>query len=350
MKIVIVDDSPADRNLCRTLLLEAYGPQLEYIEAATAAQGLEICRGANVDCVLVEYRLPGMNGTEFVAKLVAGEPGSAVVMLTGLDSGEVASAALKAGANDFLLKDRISADVLQLAIEKAIQKLNLVRMLNAERDRLAVSLSEKEVLLKEVHHRVKNNLQVIASLLRMQTAGLEDGHTVRALRESQHRVESMALVHEQLYESEDFRGINLTRYVSMLVGNLWQSYGVDPTRVSCHESVDGLPFAVDQAIPLGLILTELISNALIHGFPEGRSGSIQINCHRADRRILLEVSDDGVGLPGGMEPQQSNSLGLKIVKILSHQLKGEFSWKGGTPGITFTVSFPEHHAIGKGAS
>ncbi len=354
MKIVIVDDSTADRALCGRLLTEVYGSRLKYLEAGNAGAGLNMCRAERPDCVLVDYKLPDMTGIEFLAKLVAEEPNAAVVMLTGLDCGEIAAAALKAGAHDFLPKDHITGETLLLAIEKSIQRLNLTRMLHAERDRLAMSLAEKEVLLKEIHHRVKNNLQVISSLLRLQAANIKDDISARALLQSQHRVESMALVHEQLYESEDFREVDMARHAAKLVANLCESYGVDPGRIATHVTVDCVPLTVDQAIPVSLILTELVSNALSHGFPEGRSGAVRVEFHRAAGRIRLDVADDGVGVPEGMEPRRGRSLGLSIVNILAKQLKGEFSWERGSrgagPGTTFSVSFPERQPAGESVS
>jgi two-component sensor histidine kinase len=340
MKIVIVDDSAASRDLCRLLLKEVYGPRLEFIECGTAATGLDTCRAVRPDCLLVDYRLPDMTGIVFLTKLVAEEPSAAVLMLSSLDSGEAAAAALKIGAHDFLLKDHLSSETLHLAIEKAIQKLNLTRMLNAERDRLAASLAEKVVLLKEVHHRVTNNLQVIASLLRMQTTVLGDEPTAHALRESQHRVESMAQIHRQLYESEDFGEVDVAEHVSTLMANLFQSYGIDSARVTHQIAIDRLSLPVDQAIPVGLILNELVSNALKHAFPNGGPGTIQVRCHRIGGVITLEVIDDGIGIAANRDLKSPKSLGLEIVNILTHQLKGAFSRDRGAQGAVFRVSFP----------
>lgn len=347
MKIVIVDDSAADRGLCRRLLKEVYGLRLEFIECGNAATGLDTCRAARPDCVLVNYRLPDMTGIQFLANLIAEEPSAAVVMYTGLARGEVAAVALKAGGHDFLLKEYITSETLHLAVEKAIQRLNLTRMLNAERDRLAASLAEKVVLLKEVHHRVTNNLQVIASLLWMQTVATGDDRTANALRKSQHRVESMAMIHRQLYESEDFREVDLAEHVRTLMANLFESYGVDSARIACQVTVDHLPLPVDQAIPVGLILNEFVSNSLKHAFPDGRSGMVRVQCRRASGVVTLEVNDDGIGIPEGADLRTPKSLGLEIVNILAHQLRGTFSCAHGSLGTTFRVLFPAQQANGE---
>lgn len=348
MKIVMVDDSPADRKLCQVLLGEVHGSELEFFEASGAAHGLEICQSEKPDCVLLDYKLPDMTGLEFMTQLYAqdsvGAPTVAVVMLTGMASEQVAVDAMKAGAQDYLVKDRITAEGLSMAVRKATEKVGLMRELKAERDRLALSLAEKEVLIQEVHHRVKNNLAVIASLLRLQSSRISGGATDErvgaALLESQNRVESMALIHEQLYSNGDLREVDLARHASLLASNLFHSYGVDSSRVVWRVDMQPLLLGVDQAIPAGLILNELVSNALKHAFPDGRSGSIVIQGSRSDGRIQLAVRDDGVGVGPGIEMARPNSLGMHIIQILTRQLKGTFILASGRPA-GFEISFPE---------
>ena len=340
----MVDDSREDRDLCRLLLGKKHGAQLQFFETNLGAEGLETCRTIGPDCVLLDYSLPDMTGVEFLTRLrsadAAGQPGVAVVMLTGSGSEQDALDAIKAGAQDYVLKDRLTAQVLNLAVEKAVEKVVLIRAIKAERDSLARSLAEKEVLLKEVHHRVKNNLQVIASLLRLQADA--SGEELVALRESQHRVESMALIHEQLYETEVLHQVDLAKHAALLVANLFQSYGVETARITSRVTLEPLPLGVDQAIPAGLILNELVSNALKHAFPAGQTGLVSIEGGLRDGRVVLEVRDDGAGIPKGMDLKKTNSFGLKIVNILTGQLKGTFEVDR-SRGTTFRVSFPEQH-------
>jgi two-component sensor histidine kinase len=340
MKVVMVDDSPADCRLCQELLGEVYGSELEFFESHGAAQGLETCRTVTPDCVLLDYKLPDMTGLEFLAQLCPKDsvatPKFAVVMLTGVASEQVAAKAMRAGAQDYLVKDPITAEGLGLAVRKATEKVGLIRALQAERDLLARSLAEKEVLIQEVHHRVKNNLAVIASLLRLQATKVADKSVAAALRESQHRVESMASIHEQLYANGDLREVDLARHASLLAGSLFHSYGVDPARISWRVAVEPLPLGVDQAIPAGLILNELVSNALKHAFPGGRAGSVVIEGSRVKGRIHLTVKDDGIGVRAGV----TDSLGMQIIQILTRQLKGTFEVACGNPA-TFKISFPE---------
>jgi two-component sensor histidine kinase len=344
MKIVMVDDSPADRRLCQILLGEVYGNNLVFVGVGGATEGLEACRRELPDCILLDYKLPDMTGLEFLALLcpenVSTMPEVAVVMLTGMSSENVAVKAMRAGAQDYLVKDRISAEGLGLAIRKATEKVSLIRALQTERDHLARLVAEKEVLIQEVHHRVKNNLAVIASLLRMQATNAADERLGDELRDSQNRVESMALIHEQLYANGDLREVDLARHAAMLASNLFLSYGVDPARISRQVSVEPLLLGVDQAIPAGLILNELVSNALKHAFPDGRTGSVEIEGSRGEGRVRLTVRDDGVGVPPEVEMVRPNSLGMQIIKILTRQLKGTFEVTCERPA-TFRISFPE---------
>jgi two-component sensor histidine kinase/CheY-like chemotaxis protein len=351
MKVVMVDHSAADRKLCRVLLEETLGRKVEFYEADQASAGLDTCRDVSPDCVLLNYTLPDMTGLEFLRRLrgtEAGHPFTAVVLLTALSGEQMAISAMNAGAQDYLVKDRITAEGLRLAIDRATQKLGMTRTLAAERDRLAQSLAEKEVLLKEVHHRVKNNLQVIASLLRMQAGNAQDRQLSTSLLESVHRVESIALIHEQLYDSQNLREVDIGRNADMLLANLFHSYGVDPGRITGRvaiEPVDGRPLilGVDQAIPAGLILNELISNALKHAFPDGRAGAVVVEGRRRKGEVQLAVRDNGIGVPEGFQISQAEaSLGLRIVAILARQLNGSFSFQRyGSKGSVFKICFPE---------
>jgi two-component sensor histidine kinase len=327
------------------MLLEgSQGPGLDFREAVDGRQGLELCRSAAPDCVLLDHKLPDMTGLEFITRLADGSPNEdptmAVVILTGVSSEHQAMDALRAGAQDYLVKDRVTAESLSLVVEKATGKMGLIRALRAERDRLAASLVEKEALLKEVHHRVKNNLQVIVSLLRLQAESIQSPQLRSALAETQNRVNSMALIHEQLYETADLNEVDLAINASALATRLFHSYAVTPGQIRLEINMDHpLPVTVDRAIPAGLILNELISNALKHAFPEGQAGSIRILGRRCRGEIELVVADDGVGLPPEIDTKRPRSLGLEIVKILSHQLRGSFEAVR-VQGTEFRITFP----------
>ena len=207
-------------------------------------------------------------------------------------------------------------------------------------DDLVSSLKEKEALLKEVHHRVKNNLQVIASLLRLEGRRIDHSVTKAVLAQMQGRIQSMALLHETLYRSGDFSRIDLAAYLTQLSSQLFRAVCAQPDVVRLKLDLAPVLIEIDQAIPCGLIVNELASNSLKHGFPEGRSGHVSIGLRLAGKgaSITLSVSDNGVGLPKDFDLQKTHSLGLQLVSDLARQLQGSLSIGPG-PGAAFEVTF-----------
>jgi len=209
--------------------------------------------------------------------------------------------------------------------------------------KVKASLKEKEVLLQEIHHRVKNNLQVISSLLSLQSNYIEDRKVLGALDDSQHRVRSMALIHEKLYQSTDLSRIDFGDYVQDLVGYLFRAQGGYTRNIGLNIETDDIYLNIDTAVPCGLILNELISNSLKHAFPNGHSGDITVTC-RADHddQTTLTVSDNGVGFPPNLDLENTGSLGLELVQTLTEQLSGTLQLNN-TQGTEFRVAFPTHH-------
>lgn len=190
-------------------------------------------------------------------------------------------------------------------------------------EQIQAALDEKVVLLKEIHHRVKNNLQIVTSLLNLQSSRLEEPQIQKILQECQNRVSSMALIHEQLYQSEDLAKIDFTNYVHNLVNNLCSSYDVYNSAIQIKMNIDDIYLSIDTAIPCGLILNELVSNALKYAFPLEQKGDIKIDFHLNDDNYLqLSVKDNGVGISPELDIDKTNSLGLQLVKALTRQLQG----------------------------
>ena len=204
-------------------------------------------------------------------------------------------------------------------------------------EQIRSSLAEKEVLLKEIHHRVKNNLQIISSLLHLQSAKLEDDRLLEAFADSQHRIRSMALIHEELYKSADLARIDFVGYVGRLTDNLFESFGVDQSRVRLTIQVDSVMLTIDKAIPMGLIVNELVSNSLKYAYPDGREGEIRIELSAEDDGpFRLVISDDGVGFPADVDYLNPESLGLRLVITLIVQLRSEIELDR-TKGTKFTI-------------
>jgi PAS domain S-box-containing protein len=204
---------------------------------------------------------------------------------------------------------------------------------------IRASLREKELLLKEIHHRVKNNLQITSSLLRLQTAKISDEEIREMIHESQDRIHSMALVHELLYRSTDLAHVQFGDYVRGLVDQLLRSYGAVARRITVQVDVGGIHFAVDEAIPCGLIINELVSNSLKHAFPGSRTGTVRVQGAADDSTVTLRVSDDGAGVPPGVDVLRSGTLGLQLVRTLTDQLEGRVEVRSGN-GTEFVVAFP----------
>jgi PAS domain S-box-containing protein len=206
---------------------------------------------------------------------------------------------------------------------------------------IRASLQEKEVMLREIHHRVKNNLQIISSLFNLQAGYIKDEEALRILKEGQTRIRSMALVHEKLYQSGDLSKIDLAGYIQRLSAHLFSVYLVDPNQVRLETEFEEVPLNISTAIPCGLILNELISNALKHAFPAGRKGVLMIRLRRGkDGAVELGIADNGVGFPKGLNFRRTESLGLQIVNLLVGQLEGTIKLAGKN-GTAFTVAFRE---------
>jgi PAS domain S-box-containing protein len=203
---------------------------------------------------------------------------------------------------------------------------------------LKKALNEKGALLKELEHRVKNNLNVVSSLLSLGAQRAGQGAASRVLLEAQTRVRSMALIYERLYRSEDFASIGLDAYLGDLASNLLSVYELEEGRVSLELKVQPISMDLKRAVPLGLIVNELISNSLKHAFPGSRKGMIRVELAEEEGRIRVSVEDDGVGLPPRFDPESSGGLGLEIVKTLAAQLGAE-SEVDGSRGVRFTISF-----------
>ncbi len=216
-------------------------------------------------------------------------------------------------------------------------------------ERIRRSLKEKEALLQEVHHRVKNNLQIISSLLALQTTHVGDEKTRGVLTDSQSRIRSMAFIHEHLYQSQDLARIDFGEYMRDLMGALLQSYSHVGSRVSVKLELEPVYLGVGTALPCGLIINELVSNCLRHAFPEGREGEISVQLRSFEpHHYQLSVADNGTGLPEGLDYRQSNSLGLRLVTNLTElQLRGNLEVTSQN-GTTVSIVFKDREQIKAG--
>ena len=207
-------------------------------------------------------------------------------------------------------------------------------------ERIQAALAEKDVLLGEIHHRVKNNLQIVHSLLDLQATRIEDPAVLEMLSETQNRIQSMALIHQILYQSRDFSGVDFATFLEDLVPSLAAAYGTEAEHVALNIDATGVLLPLNKAIPCGLIVNELITNSLKHAFPGNRRGRLDILLTGAGAdRVRLIVRDDGIGIDAALDLDDSASHGLKLVTLLAEQLHGELRVQRAGP-TEFSLSFP----------
>lgn len=208
-------------------------------------------------------------------------------------------------------------------------------------EKIVQSLREKEILLKEVHHRVKNNMQVISSILNLQSSYVSDEYALSLLKESQNRIKTMAYIHESLYQNKTFATIDFSDYIATLSSNIIQSYAVSTEKVKLLLDISKVVLGLDVSIPAGLIINELVTNAIKHAFSGNKTGFLSINLKSQNNVVTLNVVDNGVGLPDSFDHKNTNSLGLQLVNTLVEQIDGTVEFKKRTEGGTeVNITFP----------
>lgn len=229
----------------------------------------------------------------------------------------------------------------------ALENSNLFAALQDELDekkktekRITASLKEKELLLQEIHHRVKNNLQIMSSLLRLQSSHFKEQNIQHIFKESENRIKAMAIIHNKLYASSDYEKVDFADYIKTLTQNLYLSYGADPSTIKLKMEVKNIYLNIDTAIPCGLIINELVSNSLKYAFPNNREGCIHLKMNFENGDLILGVKDDGIGMDKNFDISSSDTLGLKLVQLLTSQMDGKVEIKN-TIGTEFKIIFKE---------
>jgi len=336
LHILILEDNSADAELMEHELSDA-GIVFLAKRVETRDAFIKELTNSMPDIILTDHKLPAFDGSSALAIAKMKCPDVPVIFVTGALGEEKAVEILKKGATDYILKHRLShlAPAVKRALREAEERAERKR---AEKQ-LKESLKEKEILLREIHHRVKNNMQVISSLLILQEELSKDEKVIEMLKDSQNRIMSMALIHEKLYRSENLSKIDLKEYIDDLVSGLFQSYGISDDEVTLNINVENFSLGIDSAIPCGLIINELVSNSLKHAFPDGRSGEIKIFIRSTNEMIELVIGDNGVGIPKDVDLRKTKSLGLHIVNVLvEKQLHGEIALNR-EKGTEFRIEF-----------
>ncbi|MHC1743634.1 MAG: sensor histidine kinase [Syntrophobacteraceae bacterium] len=270
------------------------------------------------------------------------EEGESVRFTIDYDSSELSPLHLAETAQ-VVLEVTISPvlDAKGQVVHAIIQQLDLSERKQAE-EALRNSLLEKESLLKEVHHRVKNNLQVISSLLTLQARKMQNPEVHGVLRDTQNRVRSMALLHETLYRSGNLAKVSFPQYVNNVCSHVARSYGFGVGNIRLRHEIVDVTLDLDLAIPAGLIINELVSNAFKHAFPSHLEGEILVELQSApEEQLVLRVSDNGIGMAPEVDPESAETLGLLLVRNLARQLDGRMS-VASEQGTVFEIVFPAH--------
>jgi two-component sensor histidine kinase len=295
----------------------------------TYKEGLAAVLEGHHDLYLIDYNLGARDGVEIVRAAVQQKVRAPILLLTARDDSQLDDVAAAAGASDYLVKGHLTAPLLGRAIRYALARQRSVEALRRAAD-------DKTVLLQEVHHRVKNNLQIISSLLNFQMEHVVDEDTLGILRETQARVHSIALIHEKLYQSPQLSSVDMEEYTHGLVSMLMQTHGKHA--IAEVRAVD-IVLPADIGLPCGLIVSELVTNALKHAFPEPQKDPPKIVIEFERRNgLTVSVTDNGVGLRESTDAG-TKSLGLRLIGMFAEQLGGtvRFSSEGGTRCI---VTFP----------
>ncbi len=351
INILLIEDNPRDVRLIQEMLsngktdYSGNKPAFHLVCKNRLLTGLRYYDEEKIDLILLDLSLPDSHGFDTFHKVYKHAPHVPIIVLSGLDDEHQAILAVREGAQDYLVKGYVDDNLLNRSIRYAIER-------KKAEEKIRTSLQEKELLLKEIHHRVKNNLQVISSLLHLQSYHIKDAQAMEMFQESQDRVQSIALVHEKLYRSPDLTHIDFSQYIKSLTKGLYRSYRIDPKQIELKSKIEDVSLGIDMAVPCGLIVNELVSNSLKHGFPPHWKGKGRIGVmlrRKGEDEVELIVRDNGIGMKKEVDHSDDSSLGLRMVHILVvDQLQGSVNVnrKNGTViKITFKAGTKDkdHH-------
>lgn len=326
-RVLIVDDDESSATSL-ALILRKKGFEIDLAE--TGQKALEKANESFVNVALLNIRLPDTEGTELLPMLKEAQPEMDAIMVTGHASVENAVQAINKGASGYITKP-LNIDELVIRLNELIENQHLKEEKRRTEEQLRDSLKEKEILLKEIHHRVKNNLQIIYGMLSLQLAQIEDENVAEMFKETKLRIKAMALIHERLYQSKNLARIEFGDYVQRLLKSLFHSYGADSDAIRQKMDIKNVLLDISVAIPCGLIINELVSNSLRHAFSDGKgktgkrysNGEIYVGLSSDKKnKLTLIVRDNGRGFPKGLDFRTTESLGLQIVNTLVEQLDG----------------------------
>jgi two-component sensor histidine kinase len=342
ISLLFVEDNDTIRFLYSKLLSSRVNT---FYTAENGQLGLDLYNQHKPDLIITDISMPVMDGLEMIGHIKKTDPEVKVIVMSAYSIKEYFLEAINLGVNGYLIKP-VEAKKLFLLIDDLAGQILMSKELaeKEEKRRIAEenlkrSLAEKDILLREVHHRVKNNMQIISSILKMQQRQVNDPTLKTVLEESQSRIRSMALIHENLYQNENLANITFANYIKSLASNLARTFANSQSNITIEYNIEDIYLPIDTGIPCGLIINELLSNAFKYAFADRTKGVINISLQQVtEQDFTLTVSDNGKGLPAELNLEESGTLGMKIVKRLVQQIDGTFEYKYSN-GATFIINF-----------
>lgn len=338
IRLLYIDD---DRGLSRLVQKELGRHGYEVTLAPDGDAGLDLLDSAAFDIVALDHYMPARDGLDVLPCILARPSPPPVVYVTGAQEGRIAVAALRAGAADYVIKD-VSEDftaLLRSALEDALLRRRLERENEEAQEEVRLARDRAEAMLREVNHRVGNSLQLVSSFMSLQQRHLSDDGARAALREAQARIEAVAHVHRRLYTSGDMERVELDAYLEGLVEELGKSVGPDGAAPTITLQAQPIWVSTDQAVSLGVVVTELITNAVKYAYAPGQGGEIRVILEPdpESRRAILTVEDDGPGLGEGTP--KGTGLGGKIITAMASGLRSAIEFDQAHKGVRARLAF-----------
>lgn len=336
-RLLYIDD---DAGLSRLVQKDLSRHGFEVVCASDGDQGLERLDEGAFDAVALDHYMPGREGLDVLPEILAREDAPPVVYVTGAEEGRIAVAALRAGAADYVIKD-VSENfyaLLRSSIEDAIERRRLQKSNEEAQEEMRLARDRAEAMLREVNHRVGNSLQLVSSFMSLQLRHLADEGARAALREAQTRIEAVAHVHRRLYTSSDMETVAMDEYLAGLIDELGKSVGPDGEAPRLTLEVEPMRVKTDQAVSLGVVVTELVTNAVKYAYGPGQGGEIRVMLKGDEAgRALLTVEDDGPGLGEGLP--KGTGLGRKIVAAMASGLRSNVEFDPAHKGVRARLAF-----------